>query len=133
VIDLRGRDYCYTANEEVLLVIQIETPEAVVQAEAIAAVEGVDALFFGPDDYKLRRGIPINTGLLDSDDLLRVQAAVGAAARNKGKVAGTIAATPAALRQVSAAGYRLNAGGSDVQFLKMGSQQSLDELRTAAA
>lgn len=129
VIDLGGRDYCYTANEEVLLVVQIETPEAVAQAEAIAAVEGVDAIFFGPDDYKLRRGIPINTGLLDADDLLAALEAVGAAARNTGKAAGTIAATPAALRQVSATGYRLNVGGSDVQFLKVGSQQRLNELR----
>ena len=55
-IDLRGRGYSDTANEDVILVAQIESPEAVENAESIAAVPGVDALFLGPDDIMLRRG-----------------------------------------------------------------------------
>jgi 4-hydroxy-2-oxoheptanedioate aldolase len=129
VVDLRGRDYCHTANEEVLLVVQIETREALAQAEAIAAVEGVDALFFGPDDVKLRLGIPINTGLLESDQLLRSLEAVAGAARNAGKISGTIAANAAVLGRVRGMGCLLNVGGSDVGFLRTGAQQKLSELR----
>ena len=132
VIDVRGREYCHSANEDVLLVVQIETPGALQQAESIAAVDGVDALFFGPDDIKLRLGIPINAGLLDSDELMRSLDVVTRAARNAGKLAGTITPTAAVLRRAGAAGCRLNVGGGDVQFLRGGAQQKLSELRGVA-
>lgn len=41
------------ANEETMLMVQIETPEAVENADAIAAVQGVDLLFVGPNDLAL--------------------------------------------------------------------------------
>lgn len=41
------------ANEETLLMVQIETPEALENAGEIAAVEGVDLLFVGPNDLAL--------------------------------------------------------------------------------
>lgn len=44
------------ANEETLLMVQIETPEAVANADAIAATEGVDILFVGPNDLGLTMG-----------------------------------------------------------------------------
>jgi len=42
------------ANRETFIVAQIETPEAVANAEEIAAVPGIDALFVGPGDLGLR-------------------------------------------------------------------------------
>jgi 4-hydroxy-2-oxoheptanedioate aldolase len=128
-VELHGRDYCYKANEEVVLILQIETPQALEQAEAIAAVEGVDALFFGAEDYKLRRGIPLSTRLLESDEVLHALDVMAGAARNSGKASGAIAATATELRRMMSAGCLLNCGGSDVQFLKLGSQQRLSELR----
>jgi 4-hydroxy-2-oxoheptanedioate aldolase len=47
-------DYTAWANRETFLAVQIETPEAVANAEAIAATEGVDLLFVGPGDLGLR-------------------------------------------------------------------------------
>jgi len=47
-------DYVAWANRETFLSVQIETPEAVANAEAIAATEGVDLLFVGPGDLGLR-------------------------------------------------------------------------------
>ena len=41
------------ANEETMLMVQIETPEALEAADEIAAVEGVDLLFVGPNDLAL--------------------------------------------------------------------------------
>lgn len=46
-------DYVKIANETLLTIVQIETPEAVQNADAIAAVPGVDALFIGPNDLAL--------------------------------------------------------------------------------
>ncbi len=42
------------------MVVQIETEEAVANAEAIAAVEGVDVLFVGPLDLSVQLGTPGN-------------------------------------------------------------------------
>jgi 4-hydroxy-2-oxoheptanedioate aldolase len=44
------------ANRETFLTVQIETPQALENAEAIAAVPGVDILFIGPGDMSLRLG-----------------------------------------------------------------------------
>ena len=46
--------YIADANRETFIVAQIETPEAVANAEEIAAVPGIDALFVGPGDLGLR-------------------------------------------------------------------------------
>ncbi len=47
-------DYIAWANRETFLTVQIETPEAVRNADAIAAIEGVEILFVGPGDLGLR-------------------------------------------------------------------------------
>jgi len=48
------KNYVEHANRETFLVVQIETPEAVKSADAIAAVPGVAGLFIGPGDLGLR-------------------------------------------------------------------------------
>lgn len=46
--------YVDHANRETVLVVQLESPNAVQNAESIVAVEGVDMLFIGPADFALR-------------------------------------------------------------------------------
>ena len=50
-----GPGYTDDANSETFIVAQIESPKAVENVEAIAAVEGVDAVFIGPADLGLRQ------------------------------------------------------------------------------
>ncbi len=45
-------------NEETLVVVMIESPQAVENADAIAAVPGVDALLIGTNDLTFEMGIP---------------------------------------------------------------------------
>lgn len=45
-----GPDHTRRSNEGIALIVMIETPEAVANAAAIAAVKGVDAVFIGPND-----------------------------------------------------------------------------------
>ncbi len=45
-----GPDHTRRSNEGIALVVMIETPEAVANAGAIAAVDGVDVVFIGPND-----------------------------------------------------------------------------------
>jgi len=47
-------DYLAEVNRQTFLVVQIETPQAVANVDAIAAVDGVDGLFIGPGDLGLR-------------------------------------------------------------------------------
>jgi len=49
-------EYRPQANDETMLMVQIETPEAVANADAIAATKGVDLLFVGPNDLGLTMG-----------------------------------------------------------------------------
>lgn len=72
-------------NAEILIIPMIETPQAVDNAEAIAAIDGIDALLIGSNDLALEMGIPGQVG----DE--RVRAAyekVAAACRRHNKVLG---------------------------------------------
>ena len=50
-------EYVATANDALVTVVQIESEEGVENAEGIAAVEGVDALFVGPSDLSTSLGV----------------------------------------------------------------------------
>ncbi len=52
----RVRDYAERAHEEICVVVQIETAKGLANIEAIAAVEGIDALFIGPNDLAASLG-----------------------------------------------------------------------------
>lgn len=52
------KDYLEHANRETFILIQIEDPVALQNAEEIAKVDGVDMLFFGPGDYSVQAGFP---------------------------------------------------------------------------
>src|SRR4029079_17799351 len=52
----RLKDYFKRANEEICVIVQIETRVALQNLEAIAAVDGVDALFIGPSDLAAASG-----------------------------------------------------------------------------
>jgi 2-keto-3-deoxy-L-rhamnonate aldolase RhmA len=72
-------------NQEILVVVMIETPQAVANAEAIAAVPGVDVLMFGTSDLTATMGIP---GQIGHPDVRAAYVAVGAACEKHGKVMG---------------------------------------------
>ena len=74
-----------TANEETLLVVQIETQEAMANCEEILAVAGVDVAFVGPTDLSIALGVP---GQTDSPVLTRAIEAVIAACQRHGVVPG---------------------------------------------
>ncbi|KAG1840189.1 Pyruvate/Phosphoenolpyruvate kinase-like domain-containing protein [Suillus subalutaceus] len=50
---VNAAEYLNSANENVVVMIQIETKEGVKNVEAIAAVDGIDCLFIGPYDLSL--------------------------------------------------------------------------------
>ncbi len=56
-MSLFGDDYFERANDETLVAVQIETRQALANASAIAAVDGVDCLFVGPADLARSMGV----------------------------------------------------------------------------
>jgi len=54
----RVRDYISTSEEGICAIVQIETRSALAAIEVIAAVDGVDAVFFGPADLSTDMGLP---------------------------------------------------------------------------
>ncbi|KAF4563999.1 hypothetical protein EYR40_002736 [Pleurotus pulmonarius] len=55
---LSTADYLKFANDSVVVMVQIETPEAVKNVKEIAAVDGIDVLFIGPYDLSISLGYP---------------------------------------------------------------------------
>jgi 4-hydroxy-2-oxoheptanedioate aldolase len=85
-----GEAHTSRSNEGIALILMIETPEAVMNAGAIAAVEGVDAVFVGPNDLSHAMGFGTDWAAP------AVQTAIGQALiaiAAAGKCAGTIALT----------------------------------------
>jgi 2-keto-3-deoxy-L-rhamnonate aldolase RhmA len=72
-------------NAEILIIPMIETPQAVENAEAIAAIEGIDALLIGTNDLSLEMGI---SGQIGHERIKAAYATVAAACKRHGKVLG---------------------------------------------
>ncbi len=79
-----GRDAAYVrdAENELCLLVQVETAEALEQIEAIAAVEGVDGIFIGPFDLSIALGIP---GRFDDERHINAVERVRLACKKAGK------------------------------------------------
>ena len=127
VIDFQGREYLNSANDDLLLVCQIESPEAIDNADAIAAIPGVDALFLGPDDILLRRGvslaIPHSRETLGAD-----MEAVMSACRKHNKL-GVMVGHGDMLSLCVEMGFSLIVSGGDVPFLATTSKRVSGEAR----
>ena len=102
--------YAKTANEQTLLIVQIETPEAVENVDEIAAVPGVDGMFIGPGDLALRIGCAPDWKL---PQMSAAQARVAAAAAKHGKAWGRPARDVDDIRALTALGAQIIAHGSD--------------------
>ena len=112
-----GDDYPAEANRTVLAIPMIETAEGLAHVDAIAAVEGVDALYVGPADLSLALG---REQRVDQTDAVMVEAldTVLAAARRHGKVAGLHTGSPAYARQMIDKGFQLVTVQTDAAFLE---------------
>ncbi len=129
VIDVEGRDYYLKPNP--VIILQIETMQAVENAESIAAIDDVDVLFFGPDDMRISLGLPINVPMQDSDELRQAAEATAKAFRKAGKYGGIVAATPESATFVRQMGYQVIVAGGDNGFVRQGASAKLEQMRSA--
>lgn len=129
VIDLNGRNYYQ--DYKPLIFAQIETLESVENAADIAAVEGIDLLFYGPDDMKTRLGIPIEVAALEHPQLREGMRRTAEIARAAGKFAGTTGGSPQTLPILREMGYQVIMCGGDVPYIRSMAPKSLAEMKQA--
>lgn len=119
-------EYLRHSNKERLVVLQIESPEALENVEKIAAVPGFNGFLFGPGDFSHRVGKP---GQLDAPEVVAARKRVAVAARAHGKFAMT-AGLIAPLEELVAEGYRLIGIGADVVGVGSYVEQRLKMVQT---
>jgi 4-hydroxy-2-oxoheptanedioate aldolase len=110
----RVKDYLSRADEEICLILQIETRAALDQLEAISEIEGVDAVFIGPAD------LSASLGHLGHPQHPETQSALQDAAcrlAQLGKAAGILAVVEADARRYIEWGYTFVAVGVDTTLL----------------
>lgn len=113
-------EYLRKANDETFVVIQLEDQQAVAEADAIAAVDGVDVLFFGPADFSILSGIP---GQFDHPEIQKAIQTIAAAAKRHGKAWGMPAFNLEWGQKLLDMGARFLAHGCDIVFVLQGQRQ----------
>jgi 4-hydroxy-2-oxoheptanedioate aldolase len=108
------KDYMARAEEELCLIVQVETAATLDRIEAIAGVDGVDGMFIGPADLAATMGHPgdlahpeVKAAILEA-----VRRIVGA-----GKPAGILTLDAGFARDCMAAGTTFTAVGVDLSML----------------
>ncbi len=116
-------------NAQTLVVVMLETPEAIANADAIASVDGIDMLLIGSNDLCNEMGIP---GQLRDPRLRDAYRDVAAACRKYGRVLGVggIRGDAQLQRELIEMGARFLIAGHDVGYLTAGAQRDADALRT---
>ena len=111
-------------NEEILTIVMLESPIAIENADAIAAVSGIDVLFIGTSDLTAELGV---SGQMGHSKVVDAYRAVGEACRRHGKTLGMggVYDEENAARYVTM-GSRFVLTGSDHSYIMSGAS-----LRTA--
>jgi 2-dehydro-3-deoxyglucarate aldolase len=120
------REYVYNANEETVVVVQIEHKDAVENIDAITAVPGVDAVFVGP--YDLSGSLDL-IGQLTHPGVTAAIDRVTEACRDNNRRFGIYADTSGAAKEYVAKGYTLIAVGIDTHMLGVAARGTLLALR----
>lgn len=122
-------DYLQTANDEVCLLLQIESRAGLKALDDIATTEGVDGVFIGPSD------LAADMGYLGKPGAPEVQAAVEAAItriRGHGKAAGILTGDLALAKRYAELGASFVGIGNDVMLLANASVQLLRDFQTVS-
>jgi 2-dehydro-3-deoxyglucarate aldolase len=116
-------NFLETINDNIAIMVQIESVKGVAASEEIAAVPGVDALFCGPWDLAMNMGYPNNPYVPEVQETIRC---IGETALATGKAAAIMAPGPDDVPRYSQWGYSCFAVGNDAGILRKHSQALRD-------
>lgn len=112
-------DYPLRANDEMCVLLQIETPEGLAALDDILAVDGVDGVFIGPAD------LSAGMGYLNNPEHPEVTAAIDSAIARitgAGKAAGILHTNPTRAKHFLSLGATFVAVGIDASLLARASE-----------
>lgn len=115
-------DVARVVNERILGIVQVEAPGTVADADAIAALDGVDVLFVGPADLSHTLGVP---GRFDDPTYLDALRTVVDACERHGKAAGILLYDAAVVARHLELGFRFVGLGSEGAFVGAGAKAML--------
>ncbi len=119
-------DYFENANKNTLFVAQIETGKSLDNAEAIAAVDGIDVLFVGPLDLSISTNL---RKMFEDDTYVANLKRVATAAKNNGKASGILLPHAKWIPLLKELGYTFIACGADGGYVLNGMKTTLEALR----
>lgn len=124
-------DYRFWADEQLSVIVMIETIGAVEQAEKILETEGVTGCFIGPNDLALSMGLDLK----DTGPGTPHEEAIGRileAARRTGKAAGIHCFSAAEANRRIAQGFRFVALATDAMFLMKAAKSEFESIGAQA-
>jgi 4-hydroxy-2-oxoheptanedioate aldolase len=122
--DATSAEYFRNANDEVLVILQTESPRGIENADAIYSLPGVDAIFVGPVDLRAQMRAADGSEATD-EQFEQALERVRETGRKCGTPTGMHVMDPAAALARSAQGMQFIAIGSDLRFM---SERALDVL-----
>jgi 4-hydroxy-2-oxoheptanedioate aldolase len=122
-------DYVRTANEQICLLVQVESRRGLENLDAIAAVPGVDGVFIGPSDLAADLGHPGNIRAPEvvsaiEDAIKRIRAA--------GKAPGFLETDPKLAHRYLSLGCTFLAVGLDIQILTQAGRRLAEQFKNAS-
>ena len=116
----RIEGYARRAAQQLCVLVQLESAQALDQLDAILAVEGADGFFVGPSDLAASLGHP---GEPSHPDVTKAVEDTITRIRQRGKPAGVLATDPAFARRCIELGATFTAVGVDIGILARNSEQ----------
>ena len=119
-------NYLHHCQEEICVLVQVESLRGLENLESISAVDGIDGVFFGPAD------LSASMGLLGQSTGPQVQAAVDDGIKlvtSKGKAAGVLTTDPTLAQKHLALGALFVAVGVDTSILVRAAQTLADSYK----
>lgn len=127
--DTTGEHYLRNANNEILVVLQIEHITGVENADAILSVPGVDACFIGPNDLAASMGRGLGVPLESSDPVLNEAIfAIRDACLRHGVAPGIHTSGAAGVNQRIAEGFQFCALASEIKYMLSGLKDDIAQL-----
>lgn len=126
-----GADYAERANDEICVVLMLETWKAVEDADAILSVPGIDAVFIGPNDLAASMGLPLGLDNAHPDHVAAVSA-IREACERHGVPPGIHCASPEAVNARMAEGFKWIALSSDAGLMSGAAAEQIGALEWEA-
>ena len=120
---VKMKEYMPSANEEILIIAQIEHVKALENLDDIITVPGINVAFFGPFDLSLSMGIP---GELDHPRIDEARKKLISCCKKHNVIPASVT-EPRTMQKDIEMGFKILIGGIDSQFIFNGAKAMLDQ------